>query len=248
MSDTNFPEWQIELDASKLKYPLEYKFILYNKQEKKADCWEKNPNRYLADPELKTNETLVIADRYVYFDIPAWKGAGIAIPVFSLKSEKSFGVGDFGDLKRMVDWAVNTRQKVIQILPVNDTTMTHAWTDSYPYNSISIYAFHPMYADIRQMGTLKDKEAVSKFSKKQKELNSLPAIDYEAVNQTKWEFLTYCSDRKEKRYWLPKVSKISLKRTRNGCNLMQSLVICATPTKRPISANGRDTLFTKRKI
>ena len=188
MSDTNFPEWQIELDASKLKYPLEYKFILYNKQEKKADCWEKNPNRYLADPELKTNETLVIADRYVYFDIPAWKGAGIAIPVFSLKSEKSFGVGDFGDLKRMVDWAVNTRQKVIQILPVNDTTMTHAWTDSYPYNSISIYAFHPMYADIRQMGTLKDKEAISKFSKKQKELNNLPAIDYEAVNQTKWEF------------------------------------------------------------
>ena len=162
MSDTNFPEWQIELDASKLKYPLEYKFILYNKQEKKADCWEKNP--------------------------PAWKGAGIAIPVFSLKSEKSFGVGDFGDLKRMVDWAVNTRQKVIQILPVNDTTMTHAWTDSYPYNSISIYAFHPMYADIRQMGTLKDKEAASKFSKKQKELNNLPAIDYEAVNQTKWEF------------------------------------------------------------
>ena len=70
MSDANFPEWQIELDASKLKYPLEYKFILYNKQEKKADCWEKNPNRYLADPELKTNETLVISDRYVYFDIP----------------------------------------------------------------------------------------------------------------------------------------------------------------------------------
>ena len=98
MSDTNFPEWQVELDASKLKYPLEYKFILYNKQEKKADCWEKNPNRYLADPELKTNETLVISDRYVYFDIPAWKGAGIAIPVLSLKSEKSFGVGDFGDL------------------------------------------------------------------------------------------------------------------------------------------------------
>ena len=188
MSDTNFPEWQIELDASKLKYPLEYKFILYNKQEKKADCWENNPNRYLADPELKTNETLVISDRYAYFDIPVWKGAGIAIPVFSLKSENSFGVGDFGDLKRMIDWAVSTQQKVIQILPINDTTMTHAWTDSYPYNSISIYAFHPMYADIKQMGTLKDKSAAAKFNKKQKELNGLPAMDYEAVNQTKWEY------------------------------------------------------------
>ena len=188
MSDANFPEWQIELDASKLKFPLEYKFILYHKEEKKADCWEKNPNRYLADPELKTNETLVISDRYAYFDIPVWKGAGIAIPVFSLKSENSFGVGDFGDLKRMIDWAVSTQQKVIQILPINDTTMTHAWTDSYPYNSISIYAFHPMYADIKQMGTLKDKSAAAKFNKKQKELNGLPAMDYEAVNQTKWEY------------------------------------------------------------
>ena len=54
---------------------------------------------------MKTNETLVISDRYAYFDIPVWKGAGIAIPVFSLKSENSFGVGDFGDLKRMIDWA-----------------------------------------------------------------------------------------------------------------------------------------------
>ena len=188
MSDANFPEWQIELDASKLKFPLEYKFILYHKEEKKADCWENNPNRYLADPELKTNETLVISDRYAYFDIPVWKGAGIAIPIFSLKSENSFGVGDFGDLKRMIDWAVSTQQKVIQILPINDTTMTHAWTDSYPYNSISIYAFHPMYADIKQMGTLKDKSAAAKFNKKQKELNGLPAMDYEAVNQTKWEY------------------------------------------------------------
>ena len=188
MSDANFPEWQIELDASKLKFPLEYKFILYHKEEKKAACWANNPNRYLADPELKTNETLVISDRYAYFDIPVWKGAGIAIPVFSLKSENSFGVGDFGDLKRMIDWAVSTQQKVIQILPINDTTMTHAWTDSYPYNSISIYAFHPMYADIKQMGTLKDKSAAAKFNKKQKELNGLPAMDYEAVNQTKWEY------------------------------------------------------------
>ncbi len=188
MSDINFPEWQTELDAGKLSFPIEYKFILYNKKEKHAEAWENNPNRYMAKPELKANETLVISDRYAYFDIPAWKGAGVAVPIFSLKSEKSFGVGDFGDLKRMIDWAVSTDQKVVQILPINDTTMTHTWTDSYPYNSISIYAFHPMYADLKRMGTLKNKEAASAFNKKQKELNTLPTIDYEAVNRTKWEY------------------------------------------------------------
>ena len=196
MSDINFPEWQAEMDASKLKFPLEYKFILYNKKEKRAETWENNPNRYMANPELKANETLVISDRYVYFNIPAWKGAGVAVPVFSLKSDKSFGVGDFGDLKRMVDWAVSTNQKIVQILPINDTTMTHTWTDSYPYNSISIYAFHPMYADLKKMGTLKDKEAAAAFNQKQKELNALSTIDYEAVNQTKWEYfrLIFCQE------------------------------------------------------
>lgn len=92
MSDANFPEWQAELDASKLEFPLEYKFVLYNKEEKRAEAWENNPNRYLAAPEIKANETLVIADRYAYFNIPSWKGAGVAVPVFSLKSEKSFMV------------------------------------------------------------------------------------------------------------------------------------------------------------
>ena len=188
MSDHNFPEWIAEIDASKLKFPLEYKFILYNRKENRAECWENNPNRYVADPLLKTNETFIISDRYAHFSIPTWKGTGVAIPVFSLKSAKSFGVGDFGDLQLMIDWAVSTHQRVIQILPINDTTMTHTWTDSYPYNSISIYAFHPMYADLSQMGTLKDKQAEALFRQKQKEINDRPAIDYEAVNQLKWEF------------------------------------------------------------
>jgi len=190
MSDARFPEWQIELDADKLTYPLEYKFILYNKQEKKAACWESHPNRCLADPELKAGETLVVSGQHACFDVPLWKGAGVAIPVFSLKSESSFGIGDFGDLKQLIDWAASTHQKVIQILPINDTTMTRTWKDSYPYNSISIYALHPIYADLTQMGTLNDKDAAWRFSEKQKELNSLPAVDYEAVNQAKWEFFS----------------------------------------------------------
>ena len=188
MNNMSFPEWHIVLDATKIKFPLEYKFILYNKKEKKAEEWEDNPNRYMADPRLKSNETIVISDRHASFKAPAWKGAGVAIPVFSLRSTHSFGIGDFGDLKHMIDWAVCTHLKVVQILPINDTTMTHTWTDSYPYNSISIYALNPIYADLKQMGKLKDKNSAAQFSAKQKELNNLSAIDYEMVSRTKWEY------------------------------------------------------------
>lgn len=188
MSDANFPEWQVEIDASDLAFPLEYKFVLYKKEEGRVVAWENNPNRYLADPKLGDAETLVVGDRYVYFSLPVWKGAGTAIPVFSLRSEGSFGVGDFGDLTKMIDWAVKTHQKAVQILPINDTTMTHSWTDSYPYSSISIYAFHPMYTDLRQLGALNDREKMEQFEQRRQELNALPAIDYEAVNKAKWEY------------------------------------------------------------
>ncbi|BEH00590.1 4-alpha-glucanotransferase [Bacteroides sedimenti] len=188
MNDADFPEWQLSLDASQISFPIEYKFVLYNLKEKKVEAWENNPNRYLADPIIKPGQTVQVADRYVNFSLPTFKSAGVAIPVFSLKSRQSFGVGDFSDLKMMIDWAVGTNQRMVQILPVNDTTMTHTWTDSYPYNSISIYALHPMYADIFKIGKLKDEEKMAYFTDRQSKLNAKTVIDYEAVNKVKWEY------------------------------------------------------------
>lgn len=207
MNDTDFPEWQISLDASQISFPLEYKFVLYNLKENKVEAWENNPNRFLADPGIKARETVQLADRYVYFNLPSFKGTGVAIPVFSLKSKHSFGVGDFSDLKMMIDWAVSTSQKLVQILPVNDTTMTHAWTDSYPYNSISIYAFHPMYADLTKMGKLKDEEKMAYFAEKQSKLNAKSVIDYEAVNKTKWEYFRLIFKQEGKKVLRSKVFK-----------------------------------------
>ena len=103
-------------------------------------------------------------------------------------------MGDFGDLMKMIDWAVKTHQKAVQILPINDTTMTHSWTDSYPYSSISIYAFHPMFADLRQLGILNDPAKMEQFEQRRRELNALPAIDYEAVNEAKWEYFRLIFD------------------------------------------------------
>ena len=115
--------------------------------------------------------------------------AGCAIPVFALRSAGSFGVGDFGDLKMMIDWVAHTGQRILQILPINDTTNTGTWVDSYPYSAISIYALHPMYADLRQLPALKDGKAAGKFRETQAALNALDKIDYEAVNKAKRQYL-----------------------------------------------------------
>ena len=114
-----------------------------------------------------------------------WKAAGTAVPVFSLRSERSFGVGEFRDLKLLADWAVMTGQKVIQLLPVNDTTMTWTWEDSYPYNANSSFALHPQFLCLTEAGVEADEE----YDALQKELNGLLQVDYERVNSEKHRLL-----------------------------------------------------------
>ena len=180
--------WSATLDAKKI-CSGEYKFVALNGATKTIEEWEGGSNRYLAIPYMNKGEHMVLAEQELYFPSTNTKVAGTAVPVFSLRSEGSQGVGDFGDIVKMVDWAVKTSQRAVQILPINDTTITGTWVDSYPYNSISIYAFHPMYVDLRQLPALKDKAAMKEYEKKRKALNALPQVDYEAVNELKRGYL-----------------------------------------------------------
>lgn len=110
------------------------------------------------------------------------KRTGVAIPVFALKSEKSFGVGEFEDLRLMVDWCVRTNQNIIQLLPINDTTFTHTWEDSYPYSACSSYALHPQFLRLSEIGV-----DMTPYEQERIRLNALEAYDYEAVNNLKIE-------------------------------------------------------------
>jgi len=111
------------------------------------------------------------------FNTRGYRGAGTAIPVFSLRSEDDFGVGEFYDLKKMADWAAETGQSIIQLLPVNDTTIDGSWRDSYPYNANSTFALHPQYLNLPAAGVKVD----AAYRSLQAELNALPAVDYERV-------------------------------------------------------------------
>ncbi len=186
MVEHAYHEWVVSLDADRLGIDVEFKFVVLNNEDV---IWESANNRTLSLPALKKGEVYVYELNQARFSIPEWKGAGTVVPVFSLRTEGSFGVGDFGDLKMMIDWCAKTQQRVLQILPINDTTITHTWQDSYPYNSISIYALHPQYTDLRQLPEIKDEQLKAKYEQLQKELNALVQIDYERVNQAKMEYL-----------------------------------------------------------
>ncbi len=190
MCQHNYNEWIIDLDAEKIgESRLEFKFMILDKRLDYKPVWESCDNRTIDPIDLQDGDVVIYCLPEATFNVYPLRLAGTLVPVFSLRSRESFGVGDFGDLCKMIDFVAKTRQRVLQILPINDTTTTHTWTDSYPYSCISIFALHPQYADLTRLPAIADKAAREKFESLRKELNALPQIDYERVNNAKNEYL-----------------------------------------------------------
>ena len=189
MTQHTYNEWVADIDATHLEGShLEFKFVAF-RNAKNELLWETSMNRTVDLPEMKAGELVSYELDQAFFALYNRKLAGTLVPVFSLRTRKSAGIGDFGDLKTMIDFVASTGQKVLQLLPINDTTITHTWTDSYPYSCISVFAIHPQYANLHALPELKDAKARAAAEKTCAELNALDKIDYEKVNGFKINYL-----------------------------------------------------------
>ena len=189
MTQHTYNEWVADIDAAHLEGShLEFKFVAF-RNAKNELLWEASMNRTVDLPEMKAGELVSYELDQAFFALYNRKLAGTLVPVFSLRTRKSAGIGDFGDLKTMIDFVASTGQKVLQLLPINDTTITHTWTDSYPYSCISVFAIHPQYANLHALPELKDAKARAEAEKTCAELNALDKIDYEKVNDFKINYL-----------------------------------------------------------
>ena len=184
-------DWLLSVNVDAVLLPIEYKYVIVDDATHALLTWEEGDNRTtegLLPPDqnaVPDGTVLVVYGENLRVKEQTWRAAGVAVPVFSLRTDRSYGVGDFGDLKHFVDWAVTTGMKVIQILPVNDTTSSHNWCDSYPYNIVSAFALHPHYIDLEALGSLKSKAKMTAYRRQRQELNNLNYSDYEAVDRVK---------------------------------------------------------------
>lgn len=161
---------------------VEYKYIIYNLSNNEIVDIEWGENRHIWS--VHKGVRYFQRDDFFRYSQANWKGAGVAIPMFSLRSEQSFGIGEFCDLKLLADWCVLTGQKIIQTLPINDTTLLHTNRDSYPYNAVSVFALHPIYINVEQMGTLTTTQQ-KRYLTTRKQFNAKPIADYQCVYDEK---------------------------------------------------------------
>ncbi|MFR9653093.1 MAG: 4-alpha-glucanotransferase [Rikenellaceae bacterium] len=163
------PDWYLPGGLS-LAEGTQYKFVILKGDELIA--WEQGENRRWQSTQ----------------ELGEFRGApqiyprlsGVAIPLFSIRSAGCEGIGDFVALGDFAQWAASASMSVVQILPINDTTIEHSWRDSYPYNAISIYALHPLYIRISEMDSKAD---ISDLHA----LEGSAQIDYDEVDRLKWQ-------------------------------------------------------------
>ncbi len=176
--------WTTRINLSKVQFPLVYKYAVYNISNKKFSRFEEGNNRILLNEDLD-NSIIILHDGFAKVISSNWKGTGVAIPVFGLRSKKGFGTGEFTDLKLLVNWAKRTGLKMIQLLPVNDTTATYTWKDSYPYSTISAFALHPLLLNLEELAGKKHEAVVNALASRKKQLNKLVEFNYEEVMKYK---------------------------------------------------------------
>ena len=182
------PCFEIALDLKDSEFPFVYKYGIYDVKQKLFIQFEEGNNRVLYE-SVGIKKLVICNDGFAVLNNTEWKGAGVAIPVFSLRSQESCGVGEFSDIKLLVDWSKQIGLKLIQLLPVNDTTATHTWMDSYPYAAISAFALHPLFIRIEEMVLPKQQDLIKGYLIEKEKLNALEAVDYELVMKLKWKLL-----------------------------------------------------------
>lgn len=208
---------------------IEFKFLLQTPQGEYI--WENRYNRVLQLPKVLRHSTAIKEYSGAGFDAGHPRLSGVSIPVFSLRSASSHGIGDFGDLRKMADWANATGLSIIQLLPINDTTTHLTWRDSYPYNCISTLALHPIYINLEAVGKLEDEALREELEQEGKRLNAGRFLDYEGVWKSKMRYLRaiylqekgnvstrpgYCAFVEGNREWLLPYAAFSALRDRMG--------------------------------
>lgn len=181
--------WVAKINLTGSSFPVAYKYAVYHRKSKTFLRYEDGDNRLLLHDAGRKKVTL-LHDGFIHFTNNYWRGAGVVVPVFSLRSRQGVGTGEFADIKLLVDWAKKTGLQMIQVLPVNDTTDSLTWRDSYPYNAISAFALHPLYLNLEDVARPEDAAIIKALPHKRKQLNALKEMDYEKVMHFKWKIIT----------------------------------------------------------
>jgi len=124
---------------------------------------------------------------------------GVNVPVFSMKTESSAGIGEYLDLLPLIDWCSSNGLDVIQLLPLNATNPF----DNSPFSPISSFSLTPHLLSLTKLNNFdKQDDTMKAIFNQLKDLNSADRVQWPKVIEMKGEWLFKYFSQKEQQEFI----------------------------------------------
>ena len=111
--------------------------------------------------------------------------AGVLVPLFSLRSDADWGVGEIPDLVPFARWASSAGFGMVQVLPVNEVSRGQA----SPYGALSAFAIDPVYVAVEALEDFQAAGGLDALSEADRrllaEVRAAPGVRWGAVRELK---------------------------------------------------------------
>lgn len=243
LTDAEFPFWTASITVSRDCFPFQYKYVICDNEiveetEEPLYIWEEGENHECLGitsnlVDLTFPSTVIITDWYVNPNKELFRGMGIHLPLFSLRTSENCGIGEYSDIRHLVDLCKSIGSSMIQLLPLNDTSSScnaDDPDDKNPYHSISCFALHPIYINLLEILPNLPSDIFNEIQSKRYEYSQNDAVNYQQVYRFKLsilnrifirikdevvndkEFIDFCDDNED---WLTPYSIFCLLRDEN---------------------------------
>ncbi|KAK8853735.1 hypothetical protein M9Y10_016278 [Tritrichomonas musculus] len=201
--------WEYVIELPRDSPSFDYKYLILNNQMKPPNkpVWEQRGNRRFMMPNHYSN-VVVYFDWIIQLPPQKFRGTGILAGLFSIHSKKSINqIGEFPDIKLLVDWAVKANILNIQLLPIQDTLCYYAKNEENISRLVSAFAFNPIYLSLRLIDGYEPVEPPNEgdmFSVSRFKLQHLRNIfDKKVPKLALMSNSTFQQFVKKNEYWLP---------------------------------------------
>lgn len=118
-------------------------------------------------------------------DFCCGRHAGVVVPLFSIPSRDSWGIGEIADLPRFAEWLTSAGFSLVQLLPLNE--MAHG--QNSPYSALSAMAIDPLFISPARAIDVQAAGGELLLSAEERSMlraaREAPAIQYDLVRRVK---------------------------------------------------------------
>ncbi|WP_051201847.1 4-alpha-glucanotransferase [Ferrimonas senticii] len=128
-------------------------------------------------------------------DDSAQRSWGLLLSLYTLRSERNWGIGDFGDLLQLTRWAASYGVDFIQLSPLHALDLANT-EECSPYRSCDRRFINPLYIDVTQVvGYDPDLFNQPRWQQPLQQLRQADWLDYGAITDLKLAALALLFER-----------------------------------------------------